>query len=157
MVEGVVCDVLTQLASVAAQESEQELQLVIGVDEVVRKLQGNLLTMKAVLNDAEQRQFKEEAVRLWSEKLTDTCYKMDDVVDGWNIAVVKLAIQKQVEEDAGKALPVRKKKVCSFIPSPSCCFHQVAKLKLRHDIAYKIIELNEKFDEIISERFMDLS
>ena len=103
MVEGVVCDVLTQLASVAAQESEQELQLVIGVDEVVRKLQGNLLTMKAVLNDAEQRQFKEEAVRLWSEKLTDACYKMDDVVDGWNIAVVKLAIQKQVEEDAGKA------------------------------------------------------
>ena len=98
MVEGVVCDVLTQLASVAAQESEQELQLVIGVDEVVRKLQGNLLTMKAVLNDTEQRQFKEEAVRLWSEKLTDACYEMDDVVDE-----VKLAIQKQAEEDAGKA------------------------------------------------------
>ena len=116
MVEGVVCDVLTQLASVAAQESEQELQLVIGVDEVVRKLQGNLLTMKAVLNDAEQRQFKEEAVRLWSEKLTDACYKMDDVVDGWNIAVVKLAIQKQVEEDAGKALPVRRRRYAPSSP-----------------------------------------
>ena len=64
MVEVVVCDVLTQLASVAAQKAEQELRLVIGVDEAIRKLQDNLLTVKAVLNDAEQRQFKEEAVRL---------------------------------------------------------------------------------------------
>ena len=46
MVKGIVCDVLTQLASVAAQEAEQELRLVIGVDEAVRKLQGNLLTVK---------------------------------------------------------------------------------------------------------------
>ena len=64
MVEVVVCDVLTQLALVAAQKAEQELRLVIGVDEAIRKLQGNLLTVKAVLNDAERRQFKEEAVRL---------------------------------------------------------------------------------------------
>ena len=64
MVEVVVCDVLTQLALVAAQKEEQELRLVIGVDEAIRKLQDNLLTVKAVLNDAEQRQFKEEAVRL---------------------------------------------------------------------------------------------
>ena len=64
MVEVVVCDVLTQLASVAAQKAEQGLRLVIGVDEAIRKLQDNLLTVKAVLNDAEQRQFKEEAVRL---------------------------------------------------------------------------------------------
>ena len=52
------------------------------------------LQLKAVLNDAERRQFKEEVVRLWSEKLTDACYEMDEV---------KLAIQKQAEEDAGKA------------------------------------------------------
>ena len=64
MVEVVVCDVLTQLALVAAQKAEQELRLVIGVDEAIQKLQDNLLTVKAVLNDAEQRQFKEEAVRL---------------------------------------------------------------------------------------------
>ena len=75
-------------------------------------------------------------------------------MDEWNTTMVKLAIQKQVEEDANKAPPVRKKKVCSFTPSPSCCFRQVAKLQLHHDIAYKIIELDEKFDEIIKEREM---
>ena len=154
MVEVVVCDVLTQLALVAAQKAEQELRLVIGVDEAIRKLQGNLLTVKAMLNDAERRQFKEEAVRLLLEKLTDACYEMDDVVDEWNTTMVKLAIQKQAAEDADKAPPVRKKKVCSFTPSPSCCFRQVAKLQLHHDIAHKIIELDEKFDEIIKEREM---
>ena len=41
-------------------------------------------------------------MRLWSEKLTNACYEMDDVVDGVE-HMVKLAIQKQAKEDAGKA------------------------------------------------------
>ena len=57
-------------------------------------------------------------------------------MDEWNTTMVKLAIQKQAEEDADKAPPVRKKKVCSFTPAPSCCFRQAAKLQLHHDIAY---------------------
>ena len=84
--------------------------------ENFRAIDLQTLQLKAVLNDAERRQFKEEVVRLWSEKLTDACYKMDDVVDGWNIAVVKLAIQKQVEEDAGKALPVRRRRYAPSSP-----------------------------------------
>jgi hypothetical protein len=51
-----------------------------------------------------------------------------------------------------KLAPAKKKKVCSFIPSPSCCFRQVDKLVLRHDIAHKIKELNGKLDEIVTER-----
>lgn len=80
------------MALVAAQEAEQELRLDIRVNEAGRKLQGNLLIVKAKLNDAERRQFKEEALRLWLEKLTDACYEMDDVVDERNTAMVKLAI-----------------------------------------------------------------
>ena len=94
-------------------------------------------SVKAVLNDAERRQFKEETVRLWLEKFTNACYEMDDAVDEWNTAMVKLAIQKQAKEDADKAPPVWKKKLCSFLPYPSCSFRQVAKLKLRHDIAHR--------------------
>uniref|UniRef100_A0A7N2R0I7 Serine aminopeptidase S33 domain-containing protein n=1 Tax=Quercus lobata TaxID=97700 RepID=A0A7N2R0I7_QUELO len=41
-------------------------------------------------------------------QLTDACYETDDVVDEWNTAMVKLAIQKQAEEDADKATPLRK-------------------------------------------------
>jgi hypothetical protein len=43
---------------------------------------------------------------------------MDDVLDEWNTAMIKSEIQKE-DENAENDLVV-KKKVCSFIPSPSC-------------------------------------
>uniref|UniRef100_A0A2N9GFL1 Rx N-terminal domain-containing protein n=1 Tax=Fagus sylvatica TaxID=28930 RepID=A0A2N9GFL1_FAGSY len=160
MAEGLVTDLIKQLASIAVREAEQEIRLVIGVDEEVQKLKDSLRTVKAVLNDAEKRQVTEEAVKLWLEKLKDACYEMDDVVDEWNTAMIKSEIQDE-EENAENA-PVVKKKVCSFIPSPSCCFRQVDKLVvqvyklvLRHDIAHKIKELNGKLDEIVRERRED--
>jgi hypothetical protein len=65
-----------------------------------KSLKDNLRTVKAVLNDAEKRQVKEEAVKLWLEKLKDACYEMDDVVDEWNTAMIKSEIQKEEEENA---------------------------------------------------------
>uniref|UniRef100_A0A2N9ID95 NB-ARC domain-containing protein n=1 Tax=Fagus sylvatica TaxID=28930 RepID=A0A2N9ID95_FAGSY len=130
---------------------KQEIRLVVGVDKEVRKLEGNLRTVKAVLNDAEKRQATDEVVKLWPKKLKDISYEMDDVLDEWNTAMIKLKIEKDEEENTENAHVV-KKKVCSFIPSPSCCFRQVDKLFLRHDIAHKIKELSGKLDEIVRER-----
>ena len=150
MAEGIVTDLMKQLVSITARQAEQEIRLVVGIDEEVQKLESNLQTVKAVLSDAEKRKVTDETVKLWLEKLKDTCYEMDDVVDEWNIAMIKSEIQKE-EENAENA-PVVMKKVCSFIPSTSCCFHQVDKLVLRHDIGHKIKELNGKLDEIVRER-----
>ncbi|KAK7844773.1 hypothetical protein CFP56_010345 [Quercus suber] len=47
-----------------AQKVEQEIRLVICVDKEIRKLEGNLQTVKAVLNDAEKRQVTEGAVKI---------------------------------------------------------------------------------------------
>ena len=80
-----------------------------------------------MLDDAEKKQLKENAVKLWLEKLKDTFYEMDDVLDEWNT-------------------------VCSFIPSSSCCLRQVKKLGLRHDIARKVKELSGNIDELFKER-----
>uniref|UniRef100_A0A2N9GXR5 NB-ARC domain-containing protein n=1 Tax=Fagus sylvatica TaxID=28930 RepID=A0A2N9GXR5_FAGSY len=119
MADALISVLLKQIGSITAREAEQEIRLVVGVDEEVRKLEGNLRTVKAVLNDAEKRQATDEA--------------------------------KDEEENTENA-HVLKKKVCSFIPSPSCCFRQVDKLFLRHDIAHKIKELSGKLDEIVRER-----
>uniref|UniRef100_A0A2N9GFW4 Rx N-terminal domain-containing protein n=1 Tax=Fagus sylvatica TaxID=28930 RepID=A0A2N9GFW4_FAGSY len=143
--------ILEQFASIIAREAEQEIRLVVGVDEEVRKLEGNLRTVHAVLKDAEKRQVTDKAVKLWLKKLEDVSYEMDDVLDEWNTAMIKLKIEKDEEENTENA-HVMKKKVCSFIPSPSCCFRQVDKLFLRHDIAHKIKELSGKLDEIVRER-----
>ncbi|KAK4587155.1 hypothetical protein RGQ29_024038 [Quercus rubra] len=150
MAEGLVTALIRQMVSIAAQEAEQEIRLVVGVDEEVEKLKSHLQTVKAVLNDAEKRQVLEEAVKLWLEKLNNACYEIEDIVDECNTAIIKSAIQKEGNADNATFL----KKVQSFIPSPSCCLCQVDKLVKRHDIAHKIKQMSGKLDEIVRERGM---
>ena len=66
--------------------------------------------------------------------------------------MIKLAIQKEEEKNANSAPVLKMKQVCSFIPSPSCCFDQVDKLARCHDIAHKIKELDGILDEITKEK-----
>uniref|UniRef100_A0A2N9F1P4 NB-ARC domain-containing protein n=1 Tax=Fagus sylvatica TaxID=28930 RepID=A0A2N9F1P4_FAGSY len=153
MNDSLISDLLEQLASITEREAEQEIRLVVGVSKEVRQLEGNLRTVKAVLNDAEKRQLTDNNVKLWLKKLEDVSYEIDDVLFEWNTAMIKLEIEKDEEENAENAHVV-KKKVCSFIPSPPCCLRQVDKLVLRHDIAHKIKELNGKIGEIVRERRM---
>ena len=84
MAEGLVTDLIKQLLSTVAREAEQEVRLVVGVDKEAKKLEDNLRTVRAVLNDAEKRQVIEKAVKLWLKKLNNVCYEMEDVVDEWN-------------------------------------------------------------------------
>ena len=84
MAEGLVTDLILQLLSTVAREAEQEVRLVVGVDKEAKKLEDNLRTVRAVLNDAEKRQVIEKAVKLWLKKLNNVCYEMEDVVDEWN-------------------------------------------------------------------------
>ena len=148
MAESLVSSLLEQIASITFQEAEQEIRLVIGVDEEVRKLEGNLRIIQAVLDDAEKRQLTEAAVKLWLKRLKDVSYEMDNVLDEWNTAMIKSEIEKQEKAESS---PILKKKVCSFIPSSWLCVPQFKKLGLRHDIAHKIKELSGNLDELHKE------
>ncbi|XP_030959650.1 putative disease resistance protein RGA3 [Quercus lobata] len=109
----------------------------------VQKLESKFHTIQAMLNDAEKRQVKEEAVKLWLDKLKDVSYHMDDVLDEWNTAMIKAEIEKQQKDDAEKAetsSAAKKRKVWPLISVPTLLQHR--------DIAHKIKELNEKLDEI---------
>ncbi|XP_023892028.1 putative disease resistance protein RGA3 [Quercus suber] len=112
MADGFISVILEQLALITTQEAEQEIRLVVGVDEEVRRLEGDLRIEHAVLNDAEKRQVKERAVRFWLQKLKEVSYEMDDVLDEWNTAMIKLEIEKIVEDkNAENNTFVEKKKV----------------------------------------------
>ncbi|KDO40328.1 hypothetical protein CISIN_1g043781mg, partial [Citrus sinensis] len=65
----------------------------------VKKLTSNLRAIQAVLNDAEQRQVKEASVRLWLDQLKEASYDMEDVLDEWITARLKLQIEG-VDENA---------------------------------------------------------
>uniref|UniRef100_A0A2N9G8R2 NB-ARC domain-containing protein n=1 Tax=Fagus sylvatica TaxID=28930 RepID=A0A2N9G8R2_FAGSY len=87
-----------------------EFKLTASVKEEIQKLESKFRTIQAVLNDAEKRQVKEEAVKLWLDKLKDVSYEMDDVLDEWNTAMIKAAIAKEEEEGEAETSTAKKRK-----------------------------------------------
>ncbi|XP_031282264.1 putative disease resistance protein RGA3 [Pistacia vera] len=88
---------------------------------------------------------KNEAVRVWLDRLKDVCYEVEDVLDEWNTAILKLRIEGG--HDPNALAP--KKKVCCFFPSHCFGFKEVV---LRRDIAVKITDINKKLDAIAKEK-----
>ncbi|XP_065632455.1 putative disease resistance protein RGA1 [Quercus suber] len=75
-----------------------EFTSIANVKGEVQNLESKFHTIQAMLSDAEERQVKEEAVKLWLDKLKDVSYQMDDVLDEWNTAMIKAEIEKQQKE-----------------------------------------------------------
>ncbi|CAL9010515.1 unnamed protein product [Prunus brigantina] len=144
MAEALISVLLEQLASII----QQEVRLVVGVKKEVVKLTSNFKDIEVVLENAEERQVKEVDVRQWLERLKDVSYEMDDVLDKWSTEILKQHIQKQEAGNASSTSTT--KKVCFCIPAPWFWFGR--QVVLRHDIAVKIKELNERLALIASER-----
>ncbi|EXC21530.1 Disease resistance protein RGA2 [Morus notabilis] len=69
--------------------AEHEVSMGKGVQDAVENLRRNLETIKAVLKDAEKRQWKDKAVKVWMDELKDITYDMDDVFDEWKTEIEK--------------------------------------------------------------------
>ncbi|XP_030970979.1 putative disease resistance protein RGA3 [Quercus lobata] len=142
-------DLLKQLGSIAVQQAQQQINLIVGVDEEIQKFSDSFRIVQAMLNDVEKRQSTDAAVKLWLDQLRDVYYMMDDVLDKWDTARIKSEIQKEEE----RAAALKKKKVpCSFFPSLSCCFGQVDNLSLRHEIGHMIENLKQTLDDILGDK-----
>ncbi|XP_050289452.1 putative disease resistance protein RGA3 isoform X2 [Quercus robur] len=110
--------------------------------------------VQAMLNKFEERRLRDDAVKLWYDKLEDAYYMIDDVLDTWETAKIKLQIPKEEGEKAAHsnapAPPEKKmKKVWSSFPSPSCCFRQVDNVSVRHEVGHKIKKLNVTLANIL--------
>ncbi|KAL9335583.1 hypothetical protein Peur_072764 [Populus x canadensis] len=77
MADALLSPILEQLTTVVAQQVQEEVNLVEGVQKQVDKLKSNLLAIQSVLEDADRKQVKDKAVRDWLDKLKDVCYDMD--------------------------------------------------------------------------------
>ncbi|RVW70984.1 putative disease resistance protein RGA3 [Vitis vinifera] len=143
MADALVSIVLERLALVIQWQIQRELRLLVGAENDVQKLTNTLRNIRAVLLDAEKRQVKDEAVKIWLEDLKGLAYDMDNVLDEWSSSILKVQIQ-----GVDNAL-THKKKVCSCIPFP--CF-PIRGIHLCHDIALKIGEINRRLDVIAQEK-----
>ncbi|CAL8997495.1 unnamed protein product, partial [Prunus brigantina] len=151
MADALVSVVLEQLVSLTRKQIEEEVRLVVNVDREVKNLIFHFNAIQAVLQDAEERQVKDESVRNWLQNLEDVSYDINDVLDEWNTEILKHQIEKE-EEKEGKNVALTKRKVCLFIPSPSVCFGSIGKVIMRRDIAVRIKEINEKLTKIADSR-----
>ncbi|KAK2420784.1 putative disease resistance protein RGA3 [Trifolium repens] len=59
----------------------EELANFLGVDELTQKLSRNLTDIRAVLQDAEQKQITTRAVKVWLHNLADAAHVLDDILD----------------------------------------------------------------------------
>uniref|UniRef100_A0A6N2N146 NB-ARC domain-containing protein n=1 Tax=Salix viminalis TaxID=40686 RepID=A0A6N2N146_SALVM len=125
---------------------QEEVNLVGGVKKQADKLKSNLVDIQSVLEDAERKQVKEKAVKVWLDKLKDVCYDMDDMLDEWSYAILTWKTG-----DAEENIHNQPKKRCSFLGSPCVCLNQVVQ---RRDIALKIKAVSEKLDDIAKEKAM---
>ncbi|XP_021813077.1 disease resistance protein RGA2-like [Prunus avium] len=150
MADGLISMLLDRLASATYEYIGGGVKLVLNVKEDVEKFTRTLRVIQAVLEDAEQRQVTDQAVKIWLDELKDISYQMVDALDEWNTAILKQQVEKQEREQNAPVPP--NKKVCFSSFSRCFCFGQLSRVIHHHKIAQKIQGLNDRLTEIYEER-----
>ncbi|KAF2307973.1 hypothetical protein GH714_034496 [Hevea brasiliensis] len=125
--------VLEKLASRACQE----ISIAWGVQGELKKLEDVLMTVKAVLLDAEEKQVSNNDVRVWLIKLKDVLYDAEDVLDEFECETQR----KQLLKLYGSTT----KKVGRFFSSSN-------PLAFSFKMSHKIKQIREQLDEIASHK-----
>ncbi|KAL8461811.1 hypothetical protein ACS0TY_033059 [Phlomoides rotata] len=147
MADAILSAAAERLIALLEEQALHQINLVRGAEEKLRSLAVDLQTIRIVLDDAENRRFKDKKINYWLSRLEQAAYEMEDILDEWDYALLK----SQVEEHRSKAIVAAPKQmVCSFLPSSSClCFKKVA---FKHNIGKKILGVKAKLDDILKER-----
>ncbi|XP_058107017.1 putative disease resistance protein RGA3 [Magnolia sinica] len=122
---------------------QDEIALLMGVTDDIKKLSRTFTFIQAVLKDAETRRVKDEAVKIWLENVKDLAYDVDDIIDEWMTDAHR---SQAPDESDGSCFS--KKKVISFL-LPVTCFNHVL---LRHKIGSRIKEVRGRLDDIEKEK-----
>lgn len=140
MAEALVSAILGQLTTVAAEEARQQITLLANVEDEVEKIKHNLQAIKVVLEDAEEKEFGNKRLQLWLDRLKEAAFDIEDVLDDWNAALLKLRRRR------GRDSSSRSSKVLSCIP-----LHP-GQAVWRHGIGSRIRQINCRLDEIAKQK-----
>ncbi|XP_057448412.1 putative disease resistance protein RGA3 [Lotus japonicus] len=136
MAEAVLEVVLENLSSLI----RKELGLFLGFSEDLKRLSSTLSAIKATLEDAEEKQFIDRAIKDWLQKLKDAAYVLDDILD-------ECATEAMEMENGGFLCGLSDKVQSSCLSS----FHP-KHVVFCHNIAKKMKRIRERLDEIAKER-----
>ncbi|KAF9615703.1 hypothetical protein IFM89_026118 [Coptis chinensis] len=140
MAHAVISGVLEQLRSIL---QTGQVNLLAGVRKESEKLNDTLLLIQGVLEDAEEKEVKNGAVKAWLEQLTRISYDADDVLDDWKTEILSSQIQLLDDDDAHVS-----EKLWSCLFSLFSCFKSA---EVRNDFGNKMIDINERLDRIVKD------
>ncbi|XP_057447694.1 putative disease resistance protein RGA3 [Lotus japonicus] len=136
MAEAVLEVVLENLSSLI----QKELGQFLGFDEELTRLSSTLTAIKATLEDAEEKQFTDRAIKVWLQKLRDAAHVLDDILDECATEALKM-------ENGGFMCGLSDK------VQSSCLFSFHPKhVVFRCTIAKKMKMIRERLDEVAQER-----
>ncbi|XP_065624163.1 putative disease resistance protein RGA1 isoform X3 [Quercus suber] len=81
MAEGALFNVAKGITEKVGSLIAQEIVLLWNLKDEIEKLNNTVLTISAVLLDAEEKQQHNNQVRVWLERLNDALYAVDDLLD----------------------------------------------------------------------------
>ncbi|XP_044496189.1 putative disease resistance protein RGA1 [Mangifera indica] len=136
MAEAFVQILLDNLTSLIGKE----VGLLWGVEKEMNKLCSLFSTIQAVLEEAEERQVVDKAIKDWLRKLKQAAYVVDDILDDCATEATRL-------ESKGEHSRFINKANASFL-------HKLRphNILFRHEIGIRIREITERLDEIAQER-----
>ncbi|XP_038970913.1 putative disease resistance protein RGA4 [Phoenix dactylifera] len=132
---------VSNLCNTLLTYGKEEAAKILGVPEEIKKFHRRLKRMHAVLADAENRRFDDEAINLWLNELRDLMYDADDIIDECRIEGEKLLNSNS--SSSHDAESVR----CCY--PPIACLHKVG---FRHEIGNRIRDLNLRLDELTKDK-----
>ncbi|XVF29589.1 hypothetical protein REPUB_Repub15cG0135000 [Reevesia pubescens] len=125
----VVKEVVSRVISIAAEQ----INLAWGFKEELQRLGKSLQMIGAFLQDAEERQKKDNSVKLWLERLKDVAYEADDVLDEFDYEVLRRKVEIRNQ--------MRRKVQNFFSPSNPILFRLKMANKIK-DILKSLDDLN---------------
>ncbi|PIA36606.1 hypothetical protein AQUCO_03300069v1 [Aquilegia coerulea] len=143
MAEVLVSVVLKKMGSIILDGLEQEVGLVTGVKKEIKILTNTLIIIKGMLEDAEAKQVKNEAVKIWLEEFKDISYDADDILDEW----CTRSLVPDTQQPNPNASIIRQ--VRSYLFNLFSCFKPIV---ISHGIGMNIKELNERLLDIIEKK-----
>ncbi|KAL4600998.1 hypothetical protein ACB092_11G239900 [Castanea dentata] len=132
MAEGALVGVAKGITEKAGNLLAQEIVLLWNLKDDIEKLNDTVLTISAVIQDAEEKQQHNNQVRVWLKRLNDALYEADDLLDD----ISTEALRREVMTRNKKAKEVR----IFFSKSNQLAFG----LKMGH----KVKAMNERLDAI---------
>ncbi|XP_030962832.1 putative disease resistance protein RGA3 [Quercus lobata] len=135
MAEGALFSVSSGIIRKAGDVAVQEIALIWGVKDEIKKLKETVSTISAVLLDAEAKKHNNE-VKLWLQRLKDAMFDADDLLD----EISTEALRREVMTRDKKAKEVR------------IFFSKSNQLAYGLRMGHKVKAMRERFDAIAADR-----